>query len=156
MYLYILASLIGVSAGLRAMTAPAVVSWAAYAGWLPVEGTWLEFLGYIATPYVLTLLAIGELVNDKLPHTPSRKALMPFLSRLSTGAVCGAAIVGPAGSTLAAVSAGMAGAAVGTLAGYELRARLANAIGGRELPVAIAEDVIAVGGAITIVSILAA
>ena len=39
------AFLIGVVAGLRALTAPAAVSWAAHLGWLKLEGTWLAFLG---------------------------------------------------------------------------------------------------------------
>jgi hypothetical protein len=44
MSVYVLALLIGVVAGLRAMTAPAVVSWAAYLGRMHLEGTWLAFL----------------------------------------------------------------------------------------------------------------
>ncbi|WP_425993766.1 hypothetical protein [Caulobacter sp. DWR1-3-2b1] len=36
MSFYLLALLIGVVAGLRAMTAPAAISWAAHLGWLPL------------------------------------------------------------------------------------------------------------------------
>jgi uncharacterized membrane protein len=68
---YVLAFLIGVIAGLRSLTAPAVVSWAARLGWLKLENTWLAFLGYAATPYILSVLAIVELVTDKLPKTPT-------------------------------------------------------------------------------------
>ncbi|MEX2296933.1 MAG: hypothetical protein WD715_05935 [Dongiaceae bacterium] len=32
--------LIGLIAGLRTMTAPAAVSWAAYLGWLPLDDGW--------------------------------------------------------------------------------------------------------------------
>jgi len=71
MPLYLLAFLIGVVAGLRSMTPPAAVSWAARLGWLHVENTPLAFLGYAATPYILTLFAIGELITDKLPKTRS-------------------------------------------------------------------------------------
>ncbi len=39
MTVYVLALLIGVIAGLRALTAPAAVSWAAWLGWLPLQGT---------------------------------------------------------------------------------------------------------------------
>lgn len=42
---YVLAFLIGVAAGLRSMTAPAVVSWAAQLGWLHLEGSGLAFWG---------------------------------------------------------------------------------------------------------------
>ncbi|RWF24812.1 MAG: DUF4126 domain-containing protein, partial [Mesorhizobium sp.] len=44
--LYLLALLIGVVAGLRAMTAPAAVAWGSYLGWLPVAGTWASFMGH--------------------------------------------------------------------------------------------------------------
>ena len=43
MSIYVLAFLIGVVAGLRAMTAPAAVSWAARLGWLNLQGTPLAF-----------------------------------------------------------------------------------------------------------------
>jgi uncharacterized membrane protein len=70
MFIYVLAFLIGVVAGLRSMTAPAAVSWAAQLGWLRLENTGLAFLGYAATPYILSVLAVGELIIDKLPKTP--------------------------------------------------------------------------------------
>lgn len=89
---YVLAFLIGVVAGLRSMTAPAAISWAARLGWLHLENTWLAFLGYAATPYIFSLLAIGELIADKLPKAPSRKAPVGFIGRVASGALCGAAI----------------------------------------------------------------
>ena len=47
--MYVLAFLIGVVAGLRALTPLAAVSWAARLGWLHLENTWLAFLGFAAT-----------------------------------------------------------------------------------------------------------
>ena len=149
---YVLAFLIGVVAGLRSLTAPAVVSWAARLGWLHLENTWLAFLGSAATPYILTLLAVGELVNDKLPRTPSRKAPAPFIARVVTGALCGAALGAAGQALIGGLVAGALGAVAGTLGGYELRARLVAAIGGKDLPVALLEDLIAIGGALWIVS----
>src|SRR6476619_1205843 len=98
---YMLAFLIGVVAGLRSMTAPAAVSWAARLGWLHLENTPLAFLGFAATPYILSLFAIAELINDKLPKTPSRKALAPFSVRVVTGAFSGAALGAPSGALIA-------------------------------------------------------
>src|ERR1700704_6476732 len=89
---YIWAFLIGVIAGLRSMTAPAVVSWAARMGWLHLENTWLAFLGSSFTPYIFTVLAIGELIADKLPKTPSRKTAGPFVGHIVTGALSGGAL----------------------------------------------------------------
>jgi uncharacterized membrane protein len=146
---YILAFLIGVVAGLRSMTAPAVVSWAARFGWLHLENTPLAFLGFTATPYILSVLAIGELIADKLPKTPSRKAPIGFIARIVTGALCGAALGAAGGGVIGGALAGILGAVVGTLGGYEFRSRLARAIG-KDLPAALIEDAIAIGGAVLI------
>ena len=43
--LYVLAFLIGIAAGLRALTPAAAVCWAARLGWLKLQGTPLAFLG---------------------------------------------------------------------------------------------------------------
>ena len=153
---YLLAFLIGVIGGLRSMTAPAVVSWAARLGWLHVENTWLAFLGFAATPYILSVLAIGELFADKLPKAPSRKAPPGFIARIVTGGLSGAALGASSGATSASwmigLIAGAVGAIVGTLGGYEFRARLVKATGGKDLPIALLEDAIAIGGALLLVS----
>ena len=142
---YVLAFLIGVVAGLRSMTAPAAISWAARLGWLHLENTWLAFLGYAATPYILSVAAIGELIADKLPKTPSRKAPVGFIARVVSGALCGAAIGASREALLGGMAAGVLGSVVGTLGGYEFRARLVKAIGGKDLPIALLEDAIAIG-----------
>jgi uncharacterized membrane protein len=151
MSIYVLAFLIGVIAGLRSMTAPAAVSWGARLGWLHLENTWLAFLGASVTPYILSVLALAELVADKLPKTPSRKAPGPFATRIVMGAVCGAALGAPS-SWIGGLLAGALGAVAGTLGGYEFRSRLVRAIGGKDLPIALLEDAIAIGGAFWIVS----
>ena len=99
MSLYALAFLIGVIAGLRSMTAPMAVSWAASFGWLHLENTGLAFLAYTRTRYLLSVLAIVELVADKLPKTPSRKAPAGLAARLVTGGLSGASF-GAAGEAL--------------------------------------------------------
>jgi uncharacterized membrane protein len=149
---YALAFLIGVVAGLRSMTAPAVVSWGARLGWLHLENTWLAFLGFAFTPYILSVLAIGELINDKLPKTPSRKALVPFAGRVVMGALCGAALGAPGQELLGGLLCGVLGAVAGTLGGYEVRTRVVKAIGGKDFPIALIEDAIAICGAVWIVS----
>ena len=148
---YVLALLIGVVAGLRALTPLAAVSWAARWGWLHLDNTWLAFLGFAATPYIVSVLAIGELINDKLPKTPSRKAPPGFAARIVTGTLCGAALAASQ-SVFGGLLAGALGAVGGTRGGYEFRARLVRAIGGKDLPIALLEDAIAVGGAFLIVS----
>ena len=140
---YVLAFLIGLVAGLRAMTAPAVVSWAARLGWIDLQGTPLAFLGAAVTPWIFTAAAIGELVNDKLPTAGSRKAPGPFLARIVMGALCGAAIGASSHALAAGLVLGAIGAVAGTLGGYALRARLARAAG-KDLPIALLEDALAI------------
>jgi uncharacterized membrane protein len=147
----ILALLIGAITGLRSLTAPAAVSWAARLGWLHLENTSLAFMGYAATPYIFSVLAIAELIADQLPKTPSRKAPMGFAARILMGALCGAAVGAPSETLIGCMLAGVLGAIAGTLAGYEFRVRLAKAAG-TDLPVALLEDAIAIGGAFVVVS----
>jgi uncharacterized membrane protein len=147
----ILAFLIGVIGGLRAMTAPAAVSWAARLGWLHLENTWLAFLGFAATPYVFSILALGELITDQLPSTPSRKVPIQFGTRIFVGALCGAALGAPGDALHGGLLAGVLGAIAGTLGGAEFRSRLAKAFG-KDLPAALIEDAIAIGGAFLIIS----
>jgi uncharacterized membrane protein len=116
-----------------------------------VKGTPLAFLAHPATPWVLTVLAVGELIVDKLPKTPSRKAPGPFVGRIVTGALSGAALGASANAFSAGLVAGISGAIVGTLGGYEARMRTVRATGEKDLPVALAEDLIAIGGAASIV-----
>lgn len=149
--MYVLAFLIGVVAGLRAMTPLAAVSWATRLGWLNLQGTWLSFLGAEITPWIVSLAAIGELINDKLPKTPSRKAPPAFAARIVMGAVSGAAL-GASSSMIGGSIAGAIGAVAGTFGGYEFRARLVRATGGNDLPIALLEDVIAIAAAFFIVS----
>ena len=80
MFIFINAFLIGIASGLRALIGLAAVSWAARFGILPLGHTWLASLGYAFTSYILTLMAIGELVNDKLPKTPSRLIPPQFIT----------------------------------------------------------------------------
>ncbi len=148
---YVLAFLIGVVAGLRALTPVAAVSWAARLGRLHLENTWPAFLGYAATPYIISLLAIFELVNDKLPKTPSRKTPPQFIARIITGALSGAALGAAGQAMIGGLLLGAVGAVAGTLAGSELRARLAKAFRGNDLPAALIEDAIAIIGAVILV-----
>ena len=147
MAILILAILIGTIAGLRSMTAPAVASWAARLGWLHVNSSWLAFLGYSWTPWIFSFAAIGELIVDKLPATPSRRAPASFLFRIVSGSVSGAAIGISRGSLLLGIVGGAIGAVIGTLGGAAARSALAKMFG-RDLPAALLEDAIAVIGAI--------
>lgn len=151
MSVLVLAFCIGIVAGLRAMTAPAAVSWAARLGWLRLEGTPLAFLGYAYTPYILSALAVLELINDQLPKTPSRKAPPQLIARILSGALSGGALGAPGGFLAGGLIAGALGAVVGTFSGYEVRSRLAKAFA-KDLPAALLEDAVAIAAAFFIVT----
>jgi uncharacterized membrane protein len=145
--LLLCAFLVGMIAGLRTFTAPAVASWFARSGSLAVASSPLAFMGYKYTPIIFTALALAEIVNDKLPKTPSRKTPPQFIVRLLSGALTGATI-GAAGESLwLGLLLGVIGAVLGTLGGAAMRAKLAAAFG-RDLPAAVLEDVMAIGLAI--------
>jgi len=154
MTLYLFALLIGVIAGLRAMTAPAAVSWAAWIGVLPLAGTPLAFLGSIITAGIFTVLAIAELISDQLPKTPSRKVPPQFIARIVMGGISGAAIGMASDAWIGGLIAGVVGSVVGTLVGAEARGGMARAFG-RDAPAAFIEDGVAILGAIAIVALLA-
>lgn len=146
----LLALLIGVVAGLRTFTAPAVLAWAAFLQWINLSGTWASWVGHWATVAVLTILAVIELVSDQMESMPSRKTALPFLARLASGAFAGAVLGTAWGYTWSSLGAGMIGAVIGTIGGYEARTRLVAANGGRDRPVALGEDLLAVAGGVAI------
>jgi uncharacterized membrane protein len=152
---FVLGFALGFLAGLRSMTPPAVVAWAAGFGWLQLGGTPLAFLGTAAARYVLGACMLGELIADKLPFTPSRTRLGPFAARIITGGLSGAALMAGSGHALGAGAAiGALGAVAGTLGGYRARTGLVRALQVPDFVVALAEDIVAVGGALLIVSAL--
>jgi uncharacterized membrane protein len=146
---YLAALLFGVVAGLRTFTAPAAVTWVVHLGRLDLTGSWLGFLGNVWVRWILTGLALFELVMDQLPTTSSRTVPAQFGGRLFTGALSGAAVGAAVGHLLAGGLAGIAGAVIGTLGGQRARARLAGACH-NDHPAALIEDAVAIGGAVLI------
>lgn len=153
----LLALLIGVVAGLRALTPPAVVAWGGALGWIDLEGTWAQWLTHPITVSVLTVLLVVELVTDQLPNTPARTVTVQFAARLLTGAFAGAVLVtgvletAKGGNVISGIGAGVIGAVLGTMGGYRARKALVERNGGNDLPVALVEDVIAVLGGFAVV-----
>jgi len=141
--LIVLALLIGVVAGLRAMTAPAAVAWGGYLGWFDISQSSLSFMGSFWAVAIFTVLAIVELITDQLPSTPSRKVPMQFGARIVTGALSGATIASVGGMLLVGLIAGVIGSVIGTFGGAAARAYLANRFG-RDLPAALVEDGVAI------------
>lgn len=146
MEVILLGGIIGIAAGLRSMTAPAVVSAAARRGDLSLDGTPLAMFGHPAAPLLLGAMAVGEVVADKLPGMPPRTLPAPLLVRLIAGGLAGAAIGAARGQLRSGLAAGVAGAAIGARVGIRLREQVAAGVG--PMPAALAEDALAVGLAI--------
>jgi uncharacterized membrane protein len=149
----VLAFALGIVAGLRSMTPPAVVAWAAYFGWIGLDGTPLAFLASAPARYILLAAMLGELVADKLPFTPARTGVGSFTARIVSGAFSGAALaVGLGASPAPGAVAGALGAVAGTLGGDRVRTGLVRALGVPDFPVALIEDLVAVGTALLVVA----
>jgi uncharacterized membrane protein len=147
----VLAFLIGVVAGLRSLTAPAVVALAAHRLWLNLQGTTLAFMGSTIAVVGFAVLAAGELVVDQLPSTPARTALAPLMARIVLGALSGACVAASQ-SIVAGALLGAAGGVAGAFAGYQVRTRLVRALKVPDVVIAVLEDAVAIGAALLIVS----
>lgn len=149
----VLAFAIGAIDGLRSMTAPAVVAWAARLKWLDLHSSFLAFMGSAIAAYIFAAAAIVEFVVDKLPSTPSRKGARGLTARIVLGGLSGAAVC-VAGSQSVVVGAvlGIAGGVAGAFIGYEIRTRLVKALGVPDFVIAVLEDAFAVGVGFFIVS----
>src|SRR6476620_1231301 len=131
------AFLIGLFAGLRSLTPPAAVAWAVHLGWLKLARP-LSLIGSLPAVIILSLLAIAEIIFDKLPNTPNRTAPLGLIGRIVTGGLTGACV--------------SIGGVVGCFAGYQARARLVRSLRQPDFYVALLEDLVAIGGSLFIVS----
>ena len=148
----LLAFLIGFLAGLRSLTAPAATGWAVHLGWMKLRGQ-LALIGSIPAVAIFTLLAVVEMVADKLPNTPSRTASPGLIARIVMGGLTGAcvAVAGGQGALLGSVI-GAVGGVVGCFGGYQARTRLVKALGTPDIYVALLEDLVAIAGSLWVVS----
>jgi uncharacterized membrane protein len=148
-----LAFAIGIVAGMRSMTAPAVTAWAAHTHHLNVAGTLLSFMGSLVTLVVLIVFAAGEFIADKLPNTPARTKPPGLIARVLTGALSGGCLGLTIGLSLwPGALLGAAGGIAGAFAGYQWRTGLVRALRVPDYVVALFEDALAVGAGLYIVS----
>ena len=139
---------IGFAAGLRSLTPPAVVAWAAHLGWLNLNDSALAFMGSIITVVIFSLLAVFELIGDLRPSTSKRTAPVPLAARILMGALCGACLCAATNQSLiiGAILGGVGGIA-GAFAGYEIRRKLVAALKIKDSFIAVLEDLITIGAA---------
>jgi uncharacterized membrane protein len=144
---------IGIIAGLRSLTAPAVVAWAAHRNWLILHNSPLSFMGSTTMVAIFILLALVELVADQLPSTPARTKPPGLIARIVLGGLSGSAVAVAGAQSLALGAVlGFAGGIIGAFAGYQVRTGLVRALKAPDLVIALLEDFVAIGGALCIVS----
>jgi uncharacterized membrane protein len=149
---FLLAIGIGIVAGLRSLTAPAVVAWGAHLGRLDLAGSAVGFMGSKVAVAIFTLLALAEFVGDLLTRTPSRTSAGPLVARILMGGLCGACVCLSFGQSLIGGAVlGAIGGVIGAFAGYQGRMRLVRALGVKDFFIAIPEDLVAIGLAYLIV-----
>jgi len=145
-YVFAFALGLGFAAGLRALSPPAVVAWAAHLGWLNLNGSPLSFMGSTITVVIFSILTVGELISDLLPQTPKRTAPAPLVARILMGGLCGACLCAASNqSLLIGGIVGGVGGLIGAFAGYEVRRRLTSALSIKDIFVALPEDLITIG-----------
>jgi uncharacterized membrane protein len=148
-----LALVIGICVGLRSLTPPAAVSWAAALYWIDLGRSRLYFLATKPAVAILTVLALAELVADKLPSAANRTAPAGLFARIVLGGLSGTCIaVAGAQRPWLGLIAGVVGAIAGCLAGFQVRARLVKALKVPDFVIAILEDAVAIGGAFYVVT----
>jgi uncharacterized membrane protein len=137
---------IGVVAGLRSLTAPAVVAWAAHIGWINLHHSALAFMGSVWAVAIFTVLALVEFVSDQLPSTPARTSAVGLSARIVTGALTGACLALAGGATVwLGALAGAVGGIAGAFGGYHARVGLVRVLRVPDFAIAIPEDLIAIG-----------
>ena len=145
---YVLAFAFGIGfvAGLRSLTPPAVVAWAAHLGWLNLNNSALAWMGSIIAVVIFSLLAVFELFVDLQPSTPKRTAVVPLTARILMGGLCGACICA-AGHQSLMIGAilGAIGGIIGAFAGYETRRKVVAALNVKDIFIALLEDLVTIG-----------
>ncbi len=137
---------IGFATGLRCFTPIALVSWVAVWGWVPLGGSRLAFLGTTTGAVVTSLLALGELIGDKLPFTPSRLTPGPLGGRVLTASLAGAALsIGMGQGWIPGLLSSAIGSGAGAFSGFHLRQLFVRRGGMADWIVAVVEDMVTLG-----------
>ena len=144
---------IGVVAGLRSITAPAIVALAADLGWINLSGSPLAFMGSAWAVAIFTFGALFEFVADQLPTTPARTTAVPLTARIVMALLTGTCLGTARGTSLWLGSLiGAIGAIAGAFGGYRARVGLVRALHAPDIAIAIPEDLIAIGLGLFLVS----
>ena len=137
---------LGFLTGARSMTPIALVCFFAWRRHLWLHESWAAWAMHPASVIVFGLLAVGELVGDKLPMTPNRTSAFALVARVAFGGLVGAlCATGLQGSLIEGIFLGAVSALAGTFVTYHIRKHLVEQKGFKDLYVALVEDVLVIG-----------
>ena len=129
------------------MSAPALLSRAASRGDIEgIEDTPFAFLASSRAARILTILAVGEALADKLPFSPDRISGPGLIGRMASGGLVGAALFAAA-ERRAVVGAGLGllAAAAASYPSYYLRVKTQEKFGVPNWALGLVEDALAEG-----------
>jgi uncharacterized membrane protein len=140
--------LLGFATGLRTFTPLALLCWYARLGYLPTDGTWASWTGRLGVALAVTVLAVGELIGDKLPKTPNRTDAAPLIARVGAGGLCGAiCATAMSGPGLEGLLLGVVGTVVGAFSGFMVRREVVERLCCKDWPIALVEDLFTIAAA---------
>lgn len=139
---------LGTIAGLRSMSAPALLSRAASHNDMGLAGTPFSLFESPQVAAGLQMLAAGEIMADKSPKMPARTAPIALIARAGLGALVGAAVFSAEEQPPALGAAlGAAAALIATFGGYKLRSQATEKWGVPNVAAGMIEDgIVAISG----------
>lgn len=142
--IYVKAASLGAVAGLRALTAPALLGY--FASSEKDDDLKNNPLASPKVSAAVGLLAVGELVGDKLPFTPNRTEIPGLAARIVSGAFVGGSICAARKKfVLTGAILGAASAVAAAYAGQNIRRIISEESDVPSAVLGAVEDVIAVG-----------
>jgi uncharacterized membrane protein len=146
---------LGFMTGCRSMSPMAILCFFAWRHHLWLGGTWGFWAMMPVTAIVFAVLAVGELIGDKLPMTPNRTAIFPLIARIAFGGLVGAlAATGLHGPAPEGIFLGALSAFAGTFVGFHVRQWLVHEKGFPATVVALLEDFVVIGSSILAMGII--
>ena len=100
-------------------------------------------------PEIAAVLALGELVADKLPAMPNRTDLASIIGRAAAGGLAAVALLPPRSSPRVLIAHGLIGASAAIIAAhlsFRARRRLAHGNGANGRMIGLAEDALTYAG----------
>lgn len=139
-------AVLGTVSGMRSMAAPAIVSRLAHTGMLPLQDSQIKFLGHRNSVKTMAVMAVGEMIADKLPFIPKRTSIFPLLTRAASGALSGTAFArAKKRSTIVGALIGSLAAVGASYGAYKLRKSIGEKTSVPDSIIAVAEDALVAG-----------